>query len=358
MREKPVPGTRYFAGTLLGGDGQIGRHIAVRFQCAHCKDGVGRIRFSHLKATPDKEYQTKSCGCLKRARFDQFHRDWASRMYLSKARQIFTSYSSKPARETATTFGITSYVANYAWQRWCRVLESLPETHRHEVYTVRQASWQTALAKFDHNVQELRWICRHWRRGRAAEALRDQASAERKAECRAHALHLFAQYAPVGSLTGSIYEDVCLYMGMAIADARRPGFNPGRYFGELTQRELAKVRRSDYAWVFETLQLMYELQVMDCFGQPGVDFLDVCRTTVQGRRQRRAARIVLVERGLSLKKCPAVAAAQTAYHYLPRPEARSDEIALVIVEHRPALREAWSGLMETTLLNCRATSMR
>jgi hypothetical protein len=42
MREKPIPGTPYFAGTVLGSDGHIGRHIAVRFQCAHCEHGVGR----------------------------------------------------------------------------------------------------------------------------------------------------------------------------------------------------------------------------------------------------------------------------------------------------------------------------
>src|SRR3981081_1672198 len=80
-RERPVPGTRYRAGRLLRVDGHLGRHMAVTFACAHCKEGraataemqwqsgkngVGRASFSALKATSKKKYQTQSCGCLER----------------------------------------------------------------------------------------------------------------------------------------------------------------------------------------------------------------------------------------------------------------------------------------------------
>src|SRR5260370_27753772 len=107
MRQNPIPETSsYPAGTLIGTDGHIGRHIAVKFRCAHCKHGIGRTRFSHLKASANKKYQTKSCGCLKRRGFDDYHRAQADDMHPALVRSIFDSYHPKFAKETASTFAI------------------------------------------------------------------------------------------------------------------------------------------------------------------------------------------------------------------------------------------------------------
>jgi hypothetical protein len=138
-------------------------------------------------------------------------------------RSIFTSYSSSFAKHTANAFQTSVYLVNYAWQRWCRRLEALPERHQREVYAAFQISWKVALASFEHNARELTWICRYWRQRLAARVLQARLTEDLLAERRAHALRLFAQLAPDRSITGSIYDDVCLYMEVAVAAAAKPG---------------------------------------------------------------------------------------------------------------------------------------
>src|SRR5260370_34802909 len=127
-------------------------------------------------------------------------------------------------------------------------------------------SWKTALTKFRHTASELRWLCRHWRQSLRAQAVRAGLSAGLLAVRRANALRIFALYAPVGSITGSVYDDAYLYMETAVASVRDPKFKFGRYCGELTSRELARVKRSDFAWVFEMLRSMRLYQILECFG--------------------------------------------------------------------------------------------
>jgi hypothetical protein len=342
MRDKSLVGHSYFAGTITRTDGHIGRHIAVLFKCAHCEYGIGRTRFSHLKAPDYKKYQTKSCGCLKRKRFDDYHRAKADDMHPTLVRSIFDSYCVKFAEETAETFGISVYVANYAWQRWCRTLEALSAAHRHEVYAVCQVSWKAAQSKFgQHNASELRWICRHWRRGLSIRNGETRLSTELRAEQRANALSLFALYAPAGSITGSVYEDACVYMESALAVARGPGSKFGRYIGELTSRELARVQRSDFAWVFEMLRSMHRYQVLECFGQLGVEFLDICLLTFARRRQRRNDRLAAIQADAPpMKNTSGGGSTGARYVYLPRPDAHPSEIATLVVDHYPALRAA------------------
>jgi hypothetical protein len=287
MRERPIPGSKYFAGTILSMDGRMGKHVAVRFKCAHCVHGVGRTRFSYLKAGLGKRYQTKSCGCKKKACSERFHRTRASRVSLTKIRKIFVIYSTESAPIAAGLHGISTYQANFCWQRWCRRLEALPETHHQQVYEACQRSWQRALATLGYNAAELRWICRHWRLGAdlraAAGSIREAEQAARRDE----ALRVFTLFAPLGSLTGSLYDDACLYIDKALASAKRKDFRVRHYRRELTRRELALVRRSDYAWIYEMLRLMQSHEVITCFGQEGIDFLALCRWTFACRRSRR-----------------------------------------------------------------------
>ncbi len=191
-------------------------------------------------------------------------------MHPALVRSIFDSYHSKFAKETAKTFEISVYLANYAWQRWCRALEALPVAHRHEVYAVCQMSWKTALTKFRHTASELRWLCRHWRQSLRAQAVRAGLSAGLLTVRRANALRIFALYAPARSITGSVYDDACLYIKMAVTAARERRY--GRCHGELTSRELAREQRSDFAWVFKTLQSMGHDHIVECFGRFGIDF--------------------------------------------------------------------------------------
>jgi hypothetical protein len=340
MADKPTPGTPYFAGTIIREDGHIGRHIAVLFHCAHCESGIGRTRFSYLKAPAKRKYRTKSCGCEKRRCFDRFHRAAAARISPSGIRAIFTSYCTRYAKETAKALKINKYEANYAWQSWCRRLEALPEAHRHEVYSVCQVSWTIALVRFRHNASELMWLCRHWRQSHSLRASRARESAALLVERRTNALRIFAMYAPAGSITGSLYDDICRYLDIAISAANKPGFNARRYFGELTQKELARKRRSDFEWVFEMLKAMYTHQVVECFGQNGIDFLAVCHFTQERRRQRRINRIAHIEAGTMFRKASSCGGTSTRYTYLPMPEAHPKELALVIVTQHPYLLAA------------------
>jgi hypothetical protein len=61
----------------------------------------------------------------------------------------------------------------------------------------------------------------------------------------------------------------------------------GRYPGELTQSELALKRRSDFGWVFLTLNAMPKELILPCFGHAGSRFLDICQNTFARRRQRK-----------------------------------------------------------------------
>jgi hypothetical protein len=336
MADKSIPGTPYFAGTILREDGYIGRHIAVLFQCAHCESGIGRTRFSYLKASSARKYQTKSCGCEKRRCFDRFHRAQVARMDRSTIKDIFISYSTKYAKETASIFKISKYVANYAWQRWCRTLEALPEAYRHEVYRACHASWKMALTKFGHTGSELMWLCRHWRQSLQLRAATVRASAAHLIKRRTNAMRMFALYAPAGSITGSLYDDTCAYLDIAIFSANKPSFNLGRYFGELTQKELARTRRSDFAWVLAMLKSMYTHQVMECFGQNGADFLAVCQFTQERRRHRRNNRVAQIAAGIQPSKAGSTSGTARS-SFLPKPDGHPNELALLIVHHSPDL---------------------
>jgi hypothetical protein len=255
-----------------------------------------------------------------------------------KIRKIFVSYSTESAPIVAGLHGISKYQANFCWQRWCGQLEALSETHHQQVYEACQRSWQRALATLGHNAAELRWICRHWRLG---HDLRVAAGSIRKAELAARrdeALRVFTLFAPPSGLTGSLYDDTCLYIAKALASAKRRDFRIGCYRGELASRELAVVRRSDFAWVDEMLRSMQSLQVITCFGMDGINFLALCRWTFACRRSRRENHLLAIGAGeVPVKTIYPRRQATGRYVYLPRPCGAPVELAELIVEHQPAL---------------------
>jgi hypothetical protein len=222
----------------------------------------------------------------------------------------------------------------------CRSLEALPEANRYEVYTVCQRSWRTALETFSHNASELRWICRHWRtvnaQGSADMAMHDETRAAHRLE----ALRIFSLFAPLGSLTGSLYDDACLYIKKALSSAKSQAFRYGHYRGELGRQELARTRRSDYAWVFETLKLMSRQQISTCFGQEGKDFVGLCEWTFACRRERRDRHLLTLDEYQGHERTVSGRVAGSPYAYLPRPESAPSELAAVVVTHHPALLAA------------------
>jgi hypothetical protein len=240
VRERPVSGTKDFAGTLLRQDGHIGRHIAVKFRCAHCEKGIGRAKFRCVKASADKKYQTKSCGCEERARFDRFHRTKAASTETIVARRIFERYVLEGAKKTAKRFGIGVYEANAIWQHWCRRLERKPKEHRQEVFTLAQASPERAMSKFRYAKAEVLRICWHWSESLAAQEKAAEAAKAARSALIDAAKRLFKRYAPVGSLTGSIYEDVGLYIASALIDVSDDNWEWGGFPGEFMTDALSR----------------------------------------------------------------------------------------------------------------------
>jgi hypothetical protein len=228
VREKPIRGNKYFAGTIIKEDGHIGRHVAVEFACAHCKNGIGRAKFSCLRASDEKKYQTKSCGCLERECFDRYYRTKAASTSTIKARRIFESYALDGAKKTAKRFAISVYEANAVWQRWCRRLERKPENHRKEVFTTAQRSMALALDQFDYNKGEILRICWHWKRGLAAKSEANAAAEAQMSALVAETSLLFQRYAPPGSYSGSLYEDAKIYINFALSCANQNGWESGR----------------------------------------------------------------------------------------------------------------------------------
>ena len=345
MREKPVPGTRYFAGTLLRQDGHIGRHIAVTFKCAHCKRGIGRAKFSCLKASADKKHQTKSCRCEERACFDRFHRTKAASIETVVARRIFESYVLDKARKTAERFGISVYTANVVWHRWCRRLERKPENHRQQVFATAQVSVELAMDRFGYNKGEVLRICWHWKENAATRADETGIVEAATSEAIAAARSLFRQYAPMKSVTGSIYDDVKLYIEWALDDIKN-SWESGSYPpGEFTHQQLDfGEKRSDYKWVYETLRAMHPDHVRACFPKAGQHFLRECKRTLNQRIQRRRDHFEDLGKQQLLKPAKArkgvLAAPRKRYNYLPKPAVLPSKIAKSFANYSVAMKKA------------------
>jgi hypothetical protein len=340
MRLKPISGTKYFAGTVIREDGRMGRHVAVLFKCAHCPNGIGRARFSCLKADSNKHYQTKSCRCKEGQRFDSYHRRKAGQLNIKTVKAIFECCVMEGLDIAANRFKISKYLANFAWQRWCQFLESLPEHYRGEIYDACQISMPMAISMFGLTTAELMRICRHWRQNLGIRDVAAQSSDRARHEARAEAIRLFEIHAPVGSLTGSVFTDALLYLESAVEISREESFEIGRYPGELTSKELASStskRRSDYGWVYRTADSMYRFQVAECFGQLGVDFLKVCRRTFAQRRKRKNNYLNSLVRPSRRPKCTDMIP-RNRVRYLPKPTAHPLELATLMVEHVPALK--------------------
>jgi len=89
------------------------------------------------------------------------------------------------------------------------------------------------------------------------------------------------------------------------------------------------------------LRSMYSHQVLECFGQVGVEFLDVCLLTFARRRQRRDDHIAAIQAGARpMKETSSGGFTGARYVFLPRPDAYPSEIAALVVDHHPALRAA------------------
>jgi hypothetical protein len=192
------------------------------------------------------------------------------------------------SKKTAKRFGKNVYEVNFGWQRWCRHLERMPEEHRREVFTLAQASPEHAMSKFGYTKAEVLRICWHWKECLAAGVKEADAVKATRSALLDAAKRLFKQYAPVRSLTGSVYEDVSLYIACALEDVNDDTWESGRFPGEFTARELSfGKRRSHYKWVYDTLTTMRQDHVRICFPKAGEDFLRACKLTRKGRLQRR-----------------------------------------------------------------------
>jgi len=135
-------------------------------------------------------------------------------------------------------------------------------------------------------------ICRHWRKSLGSKAEEAESLNAARSAFFAEASLIYRLYAPVGSITGSLYDDAIFYMGWALDSADEERFEWGRYSGELTTKELSSgKKRSDYGWLFETLRAMDSDQVEKCFGKTGQDFLEVCLRTFARRLQRKRVHI-------------------------------------------------------------------
>ena len=346
MREKPVSGTKYFAGTLLREDGHIGRHIAVKFKCAHCMKGIGRAKFSCLKAAADKKYQTKSCRCQEEECFDRYHRTKAASTETVVARRIFESYALEGAKKTAKRFGISVYTANFVWQRWCRRLERKPESHRQQVFAMAQVSVRFAMDRFDYTKGEVLRICLHWKKGAAKRAEEEEIAEAATSEAIAAARSLFQQYAPMKSATGSIYDDVKLYIQWALNGINEDSGESGRYPpGEFTLKELASgEKRSDYKWVYETLRAMHPDHVKACFPKAGQYFLRACKRTLDQRIQRKRDHLKNLGKQQPIKPAKArngvLATPGKRYYYLAKPTVSPGMIAKSFADYSLALKKA------------------
>lgn len=331
-REKPVPGTRYFAGTVICLDGQrIGRHIGVWFTCAHCTKGIGFATFSALKAGRDSKFQTKSCGCLKHAAFSRFHMTKANRMETKLVRRVFISYASNRAA-TPARFDITIYVANYAWQRWCRRLKRLPLAMRRDIYCLSQTSSDVAGEKYGLHKMEVLQICRDWRLALEGKVERDASASISNQMSAEEILQKLKEYAPIGSFTHSILEVAKDYLFDAVELISDLSWQEGRWEGEFTAKELGGPRtRSDYWWLYQCLLNMTPREVATSFGAIGGKFLAGCQLTF-AQRKLRFWRVMADKRNGTAK--PSRKKRQKVAHiYRPTPTVSPAAIALVIVQH-------------------------
>jgi hypothetical protein len=246
--------------------------------------------------------------------------------------RIFECYVLEGAKKTAKRFGVSVYLANAAWQRWCSRLERKPKEHRQCVFIAAQMSVELAMSQFGYNKAEVLRICLHWKKGLAAKEKQAEAAKVARAALIGAAKRLFKRYAPVGTLTGSIFEDVDLYISSALADVSDDNWEwPRPPVGEFTPHELSfGKRRSDYRWVYDTLSVMQPDHVRTCFPKAGEDFLRACKLTREGRIQRR--RVHLEKPGTEQRtrpsrgrKDPWVKASKT--HYLPKPTVSPGVIA-------------------------------
>lgn len=138
------------------------------------------------------------------------------------------------------------------------------------------------------NKGEILRICWHWKSGLTARAEANAAAEAQMSASVAEASLLFQRYAPQGSLSGSLYEDAKIYIASALSCANQEGWESGRYPGELTPDELSTgKKRSDYKWVYETLRAMQVDHIRACFGRDGMNFLQTCKLSLNGRIQRR-----------------------------------------------------------------------
>jgi hypothetical protein len=148
------------------------------------------------------------------------------------------------------------------------------------------------------------------------------------------------------SATGSIYDDVKLYIQWALNDINEDSGESGRYPpGEFTHQELASgEKRSDYKWVHETLRAMHADHVRACFPKAGQNFLRACKRTLNGRIQRKRDHFKDLGKQQPLKPAKArkgaLATPRKRYHYLPKPAVLPSKIAKSFADYSVAMKKA------------------
>jgi hypothetical protein len=253
---------------------------------------------------------------------------------------VFECCATESTDVAAQRFGISAYLANFVWQRWCRRLEELPELYRRQIYEHCQRSMQLAAKKFRLTAAELLRICFDWQRSVGLRPAAVQTSDQARQVLRAEAYRQFALHAPIGSLTGFLHSDAQLYLETALAVSQMESFDLGRYPGELAVKELSMgKRRSDYGWVYKTMMAMHKYQVKDCFGGAGEDFMKLCRWSLAQRRQRRRDYLNGMDR-LSKAKKGKNPLPKRRVTYLPTPTTPPVALALLIVDYVPVLMMA------------------
>lgn len=129
----PIDGC-FDCGRVTEEDGRSGRHVIVRFRCAHCP-GSGKARLSEVRFGV-----ARSCGRKKKAAFLAYHRRGAEWVSPSRVGAIFQAAEHHGRDRAAMMLDITPYQASFVWQRRCRELAATSDGMREAVYQSGQSS--------------------------------------------------------------------------------------------------------------------------------------------------------------------------------------------------------------------------
>jgi hypothetical protein len=269
-------GAEYLCGTILGEDGYSGRHLMVKFLCAHCPQN-GRARFSEVRSGV-----TKSHGCLKKKCFREYCRRRVARLKKPAYDTIFEIAELHGIQVAAAQTGIDPYIISFAWQDRCKAIAGWPPGLRDAVYqTCQTSSFDDAMGVYSLSRAEIKRINRtsHY-----AKLTADALSEAERLEGDDFDARSRRTDDKEALLAQSILNHTSSNLEAAISDLETEGW--WRY-GTFTRKELQKnlERRSDFGWMYHHLSAMTSDQVNTCYGHHGLRFLNACDYTWRVREQ-------------------------------------------------------------------------